>query len=277
MRKLLSKIYHRVFTSDKYKFFIKDWISLFDLSASLEVLNTKRFTQNLKPIVLNEMKASKVLIVSPHPDDDAFGCAGTLLKFKDDITCSTVYVTDAGDTQEDIDKLKTEAKAVSKALQSEPIFLGYEPGAIPVECETLLKTIKDFRPDIIFITFMLDDHDDHRRVNHLLSNTIKQANYKGEVWSYQIYSTVLPNVVVNITKTIKEKYRVMELYKTIYGNRDWPHYVKGINASNCRYLSGKENKYAETFFVVPAIEYMELTNLYFSKPCSALYYKSYRN
>lgn len=271
----LGNYFSRKLNDDSMKFIVRDWQPLFELKASNQILETKRFTQNLKPIVVDELSVNKVLVISPHPDDDAFGCAGTLLKFSN-LEIITIYVTDAGDTKEDINKLQSEANKVCKVLKSRPKFLHHEPGRIPESDERLDVILDEFNPEIIMTTFMLDDHDDHRRVNQLVSNSIKNVGYLGEIWSYQIYSTVIPNLVVNITDQMNEKYEVMNLYKTIYGNRDWPHYIKGMNAANCRFLSGKENKYAECFFALPVNEYLELTQIYFSNPPEKIYYKSYK-
>lgn len=52
----------------------------------------------------------------------------------------------------------------------------------------------------IFLPFLPHDHDDHRRVNQLLLAISKELPADSiEVWAYHVYSTVIPNVVVDIT------------------------------------------------------------------------------
>jgi len=76
---------------------------------------------------------------------------------------------------------------------------------------------------------------------------------------------------------VEKKRELIRMWKTVSGDRDWAHYILGINASNCRYIGSKKPVYAETFFVVPFEEYMELCALYFSGGAQNVYYrKSYR-
>ena len=118
---------------------------------------------------------------------------------------------------------------------------------------------------------MLDDHDDHRRINHLLLEALRGVEITAEVWAYQIYSTLVPNVVVDISEQVSEKRALMEMWKFAKGDRDWPHYILGLNATNCRYIPGKGEIYGEAYFVVPLAEYLSLCELYFSNSPNELY------
>jgi len=93
-----------------------------------------------------------------------------------------------------------------------------------------------------------------------------------EIWAYQVYSTVIPNVAVDITDVIDEKLKLVEIYRSQKRSRDWAHYIKGLNAFNCRFLKTNEPRYVELFFVVPADEYLQLCRLYFQNPASGIYY-----
>ena len=95
------------------------------------------------------------------------------------------------------------------------------------------------------------------------------------MWSYQIYTTVLPNVVVDITEEVKFKRKLIKIWKSVRGNRDWAHYVLGMNAMNCRYIPGEKEVYAESFFTLPISEYLELCEKYFGNPVSKIYYTDY--
>ena len=93
-----------------------------------------------------------------------------------------------------------------------------------------------------------------------------------EVWAFQVYSTVLPNIVVDITDVIDEKIRLINYWESIKKSRDWGHYAKGLNAFNSRFLKTNQPRYAESFFVVPAKEYIELCSIYFKNPEDNIYY-----
>lgn len=311
-----------------YKFVLRDWTSLSDLPAAARVLETKRFTRNLDPVVMDRPDAARLLVVAPHPDDDTFGAGGTLLLAADaGAEVRVIYVTDGHDDPDVRDRVRDEARRVCKALGAQPVFLGHAPRHIPLGGDAgdvaarLRREMEDFAPDAVLVPFLLDDHDDHRRVNEALLRAFDgdgkadaertdddRANHDrtdngradedrtdddragadgpkrpaaeapdAEVWGYQVYSTVLPNVVVDVTEAWDRKEALMRTWQSVQGDRDWLHYVRGMNAANCRYLPTAEPAYAETFFVVPLAEYLDLCRTYFDGGRERVYYdRSYR-
>ena len=250
-----------------YKFVLKTHSGLFDRSLVSEVLETKCFTDILRPIQMDGPNAQRVLVLAPHPDDDIFGAGGVLLRLAGkDVEIRTVYVTDAGGSQETQAIIQAEAKAVCARLSATPIFLHGKTRGIPngvIEIDSLADELSSFRPDVVFTTFLLDDHPDHQLVNQILSAALERTGQKPEIWSYQIYTTVIPNVVVDITAEMDQKEELMRMWKSVSGNRDWAHYIRGMNAMNCRFIPGKDKIFGEGYFVLPASEYMHLCARYF--------------
>ncbi len=284
MKAKLKNILRRSLTRDpgksNYKFVMRDWIRLLDLKACSQVLETKRFSQNLRPIELEFPDKERIVVIAPHPDDDVFGAGGTLLKAIDrGAEVKVIYVTDGHSDPKRAAQIKQDAVRVCGEIDATAAFLGLQTRNIPLADQAtndrLATLIRESDPQAIFITFLLDDHDDHRRVNQLLMVAAEGLDLRDvEIWAYQIYSTVIPNVVVNITEQVQRKQEIMRMWGSVSGNRDWPHYVLGMNAANCRYLPSKEPLYAETFFVVPIEEYLELCRIYFSHPTEEIYYSA---
>ncbi|MBL7068238.1 MAG: PIG-L family deacetylase [Candidatus Omnitrophica bacterium] len=261
-----------------YKFILKDWTEIRDLSALSKTLETKRFSQNLKPVVISRPAAKSVLVIAPHPDDDIFSSAGTLLKLKrGGSRLKVVYLASgSADTYRDeknrilsdsVIKIEEEAREASRSLGSDIEFWRYPNRAIKISAESMtrLKDIYDqLKPDIIFVPFIADDHSDHRQGAQLFYEAFRDSgDLSSEVWAYQVYSTVIPNVVVDITDEMDEKIRLVNLWQTRKKSRNWAHYIRGLNAINSRFLNTNEPRYAEAFFVVPAKEYVELCGIYF--------------
>ena len=48
-------------TKANYKFVLRDWMGLRDLDALAGVLESKRFSQNLEPILMDRPDAKKIL------------------------------------------------------------------------------------------------------------------------------------------------------------------------------------------------------------------------
>lgn len=282
---MLSRIknkFKRLITFDpgrsNFKFVTKDWLQLLDLKACAQVLETKRFTQNIRPIKLELDEKKRVLVIAPHPDDDTFGSGGSLSKLVSrGSEVQVLYVTDGTSELDKISSIRADAIQVCDKLGVKPIFMGCFPKQIPLDDHALsnqfISIFSDVDPDIIFITFLLDDHDDHRRVNELLLKLSSELELDDkEIWAYQVYSTVITNVVVDITSEVEMKREMIRMWKNVSGNRDWAHFVLGMNASNCRYISSREPKYGETFFVVPMTEYLDICRIYFSRNPENIYY-----
>jgi LmbE family N-acetylglucosaminyl deacetylase len=127
----------------------------------------------------------------------------------------------------------------------------------------LRTVVQEWNPDAIFLPFIADDHEDHRRTSELFYRTFMDNPPQGEVWAYQVYSTVLPNVIVDITDVMDEKLRLVRMHQSQMQHRDWAHYLRGLNALNSRFLKTNEPRYAEMFFVVSMHEYLSLCLEYF--------------
>jgi N-acetylglucosamine malate deacetylase 1 len=259
-----------------YKFMITDWTKLTDLKASSMVLETKRFNRNLQPLKLENPDAKRILVIAPHPDDDVLGAGGTLIKAKEiGADIHVVYVTNGLAEKEEL--IREETLSVCDQLGTTPHFLNCKARTIPDEDPEVNKQLYDLilkvDPEVIFISFMLDDHDDHRRVNQLLMAALKgQAKQKAEIWAYQIYSSIIPNVVVDITDQVEQKRQLINTWKSVGKLGDLAHYILGINASNCRYMQTEATVWGETFFVVPLDEYLDLCKIYFEDPDNKSYY-----
>ena len=280
--KIKSFIKNYLLSRKAYRFFIRDWQPLSDLPHASEVLATMRFSQTLTPIQQSQPRAKRILVIAPHPDDEAIGPGGTLLKaLKTGASVLTLYLTCG--TPKTADSLRLEASQISAIHGYQTVFLNYYSKNIPADQDTVLKIhtiIQQFKPETIFIPFLLDDHDDHRRASHLL--LMIQRNYplppNLEIWAYQVYTTLLPNVVVDITSVAKEKESFIQMWKTQNETRNWSHIALGFNAFNQRFLpTSPKPQYAECFFVLPLHEYVSYCELYFKKPSDCYYQHHYKN
>lgn len=271
MTRLLRKLLLRTPSKANYKFVLKQLRPLLELPQAAKVLETKRFSSLLQPVAMARPEGSRLLVIAPHPDDELFGPGGTLLTaLRAGAAAEVVYLTNGIAGQRGV-ILASEARAVCDAWQVRPSFMSYAPGHIPREDPRFNELLARFTPDTVFIPFLLDDHDDHRRASELLACAIKTTGLRFEVWAYQVYTSVPVNVVVDITSVIDEKIAQIETYKHVSGERDWGHYARGMAAANCRYIASREPVYGETFFVVPSYEYVEICEEYFDNPAHVVY------
>lgn len=90
---------------------------------------------------------------------------------------------------------------------------------------------------------------------------------KIEIWAYQVWSGLIPNVAVDITSVIERKNSINRLWKSQNILRNFEFFSQSLNGYNSKFINtNKSPCYLEIFFVVPKEEYFDLCEIYFSKP-----------
>jgi len=250
---------------------ISDWKQLSNIDRLSRVLESKWFSQQQKPVVRDYPHCKRILVLSPHPDDDMIGAGGVLLKsLHNGCLVKTICLTTGervieGEMVEAREQETTLVSAVSGIVVE---FWRYSAHTWTVDAQSIRrfhKVMEEWKPQVVFLPFLADDHEDHRRASELWYEAFKANPMTHEVWAYQVYSTVLSNVVVDVTAVMKEKIRLVRMFVSQMKKRDWAHYISGLNALNSRFLHTAEPRYAEAFFVAPAQEYQALCEQYFGK------------
>lgn len=205
-------------------------------------------------------ECKEVLILAPHPDDDALGCAGTLaLLNKKGVSSTVVFLTDGeclngAPSGEVAAARREEGLRCSEMLGCrEPVFLGFPDGDlgshIGAGVARLAEIIGLVKPDIIFSPSPLDYHQDHlataKIATRLLENT---GTFK--VAFYEVYSTVRFTHLIDITEIVGKKKEAILNYRTsLYGRPGmYIHSSLGLNAHRSIFV--RDEGYYEAFYIV---------------------------
>jgi LmbE family N-acetylglucosaminyl deacetylase len=167
------------------------------------------------------IKAEKILILSPHPDDEIMGCGGTIYKYySSGSMVHIVYVSDGrlGVAEGDTNLRRNEACAVKEIMPKVvQHFWDFEDSKLSENMEALhnyiKKLIDDIKPNIIFTPWILDHHDDHIAVTAALANALKSGNAETIISFYEIMSPVFGNHSVNISSEFETKKALLNKYK----------------------------------------------------------------
>lgn len=169
----------------------------------------------------------KVLIIAPHPDDEAIGCAGVIRHCtQNNISVKVVVLTDgylsaspAERHDESVNAMKTLGLS-----QDDIIFLGYADGTLsklltknwkynnPYDLNgtttngnypysyqknasysgeslyyNLMEIINNYKPTVIFYTDSEDEQIDHWASNAFIEYTTAKLNYSGSKYTYIIH------------------------------------------------------------------------------------------
>jgi LmbE family N-acetylglucosaminyl deacetylase len=284
IRAAINRLRNFLFPRAAVRFFISNWLVPGDVARAAEVFATMRTGSVVKPQIVPGPKAARIVVIAPHPDDEVIGPGGTLLRAVAtgaSVTC--LYVTDGDEIAEDAAGRRGEAQTAANKCGFQAVFLGESSSAIRHNehaAKRLAEAIQRAKPEALFVPFLLDDNDDHRRVNQLLFTALRRGLLPAglELWAYHIYAPLPGNAVVDITDMAERKRAAIRLYATQTAKRDWAHFALGINAVNSRALPGSsEACYAESFFVMPLRDYAQLCAAFFEPDATPCYlWKPYR-
>lgn len=221
----------------------------------------------------------RLLVLCPHPDDEAIGCGGLLLLHRGKSTMQIVNVFN-GDGGGNLTSDGTcppkerrsrlalergrEIELVAETLGATLLRFGvseYNDNLGTPHVSELRKIIADFKPDIILLPWFLDGHKHHRAVNKLFARAA--VGCSALVVSYEIWSLLQPNAILDISSVINEKLGLISVYRTQLSEIDYISYAKSlarVRAVQKGADKTREKGFAECFFVLPSADYCDIVN-----------------
>ena len=209
------------------------------------------------PLMLRQVQKSVVLVVAPHMDDDVIGAGGTLLLHRQLGSETHVVFCAAGDSPEIDATRKAEARRAGKAMGFASLeWLDLPDGSLslhePEMVNQLSRHLQVHAPQQVFCPFVSDHHRDHSAVAQAVALAICKTGWGGDVWCYEVWSPLWPNVSVDISDVQGLKREVIEIYASQTAGL---HYTDGILGLNS-YRGLKVNvAHAEAFYVCSALEF----------------------
>lgn len=204
----------------------------------------------------DKLPANKVVVIAPHQDDEAIGCGGTVLKHvKNGGRLEIIFCTH--DTQSRMEEAKQAAKIlgskISHFLQFDNKILYKQTDALS---ESFTKLFLRIEPDVIFLPFAIDNHPSHIAISKAFVKAYKQKAVKSLVYAYSIWTTLIPNVISDISDVWPEKQKAIECYKSQLAGRDYIKMASSI-AQYWAVVKGKNTKYCEAFLKMTAKNYID--------------------
>lgn len=197
----------------------------------------------------------KILIISPHPDDEILGCGGTIIKsIEKGDKISVAYLT-SGDINQNI--REKEVLTVCKYLGiNSHYFLRLQRKGLTVSLENikaLMEIFEKVKPDLVYVNHELDADYEHRIAYQLAMQSYWRFNSdqapNSKVIGLLLYEIHTPmekyNLVEDISKYINKKMKAMSFYKSQLSKSRIDLAIKGLNRYRGRM---HENiHYAEVF------------------------------
>lgn len=211
--------------------------------------------------------SDRVLIVAPHPDDEAMGCVGTVLLHvrSGDRVCIAV-ATDGRQSKVIADPVemalqrRREACTAARLMQVERLeLIGLPEGEWSVSQlqASLRALIEEIEPGVIYAPSRIDFHPEHFKVAHALALALaaisapRTNDIRIRVYQVQVpLNPLMSNVVTDVSAVLSDYEAVLRAYESQAGSIRSAYRQRRYSASLHR-IAGQ----AEEFWELSAQRY----------------------
>ena len=213
---------------------------------------------------------NKVLIISPHPDDETLGCGGSIFSHNKNgdevyiIFVTSISIND-GWSAKKVNERNKEINKIKKIYNFKKSY-NFEFPTSKIKYDNINDIInkisnifREVKPNIIYTPFINDIHTDHQIISKSVNSCLKKFRYKflKKALYYEVLSETNlnfsadvnfhPNVYINITPFLNKKIQAMKIYRSEIKKHPFPRSEESIKALAT--LRGSESgfKYAEAF------------------------------
>lgn len=230
---------------------------------------------NFKIELIEHVEPGRALVIAAHGDDDCFGCGGAICQHvlaADKV--KIIYLTDGSEGSEK--KLsQSEKKEYAQTREKESTAAAGKLGVNDIEfwrfkdgtlaaSETIIRLVVElfekFRPEIIYLPFFLDTHNDHAAACEIIAAALTRTKMYGiKMYSYEVWSPVFANRILKIDSNIDQKKEALKQHRSQLESRNYLDAALGL-AKYRGALTGAGD-YAEAFFYTNSKLYLELFDL----------------
>lgn len=204
----------------------------------------------------------QILVLAPHPDDETFGCGGTLrLLASAGAAIDVLYITRGelgvvapetatADSKARLAATRTdEARAACQILGTRNVgFLDGKDGEVheqPRLAADIGRYLAHENYSRIFCPWPQDAHPDHQATYRWLAAALETNPTQADLWLYEVWSPLRPNTLVPIDSTIEAKSAAAQAHQSQLACLDYLAGFRGLASYRALICSGA--KFAEAF------------------------------
>lgn len=220
--------------------------------------------QDLIPYHKTELwGGQRVLVLAPHPDDETFGCGGTLAlhrQYGDPVRVVFITSGELGDWQEtqDAEACRTRREtevgvALARLGVEEWEFWRYPDRAVAADgalIARLTEAIHAYHSTLLYVPSPLEFHPDHRAVAQAVRAALRGWSGELRVGFYEVGYALPLNTLVDITPVWEIKEQTIRAYESQLQGWDYLSVSQGLGQFRSLTL-GRQVTAAEAFYVVP--------------------------
>jgi LmbE family N-acetylglucosaminyl deacetylase len=203
-----------------------------------------------------------ILVISPHPDDEAIGCGGTIRKHAEEGDhVSVIFLTSGGQGGHGKSEVETiqireqEALEAKDILHISNVYFWNEPDgklkASEKNIDRLHQAIESLHPDIIYVPHSNEQHPDHQAAAQLVRQVMTSLNgdtVKPEVYMYEVWTPIQDmDQIVDISPYIDIKRAAIQAYRSQCNAVKFDEAILGLNRYRGEMHSWPGGDFAEVF------------------------------
>lgn len=182
-----------------------------------------------------------ILVLAPHPDDEAIGCGGTLRLHADRGDRITAVFLTSGELglehlpPEEAQRIReTEAAAAGEILGIARLeflrlpdwFLGEH---LPATATHLGAILRAETPARIYLPHPEDNHPDHRATLPALREALHTTGTEAELFAYEVWTPLTrAEEIEDITMTMRAKLRAIRCYRSQLATFRYDRAARGL-------------------------------------------------
>jgi len=171
----------------------------------------------------------RIIVFAPHPNDETFGCGGTIAKkIKEGYEVLIVLLTDGRNllhavlgiesdpSPEEVRKIRREEVMRATKILGVPnknlLFLDFDDGSLKEHeeevVERITKILEEYSPVEIYVPYIKDSHPDHKATNRIVRRCVQKSNLIFTIYQYpgmNKYARIGPLVEMVRNLFIKDK------------------------------------------------------------------------
>jgi LmbE family N-acetylglucosaminyl deacetylase len=214
----------------------------------------------------------RVIVIAPHPDDDAIGCGGSIIQHvQRGDTVQVVYITSGEHGSPVYTPAELATIREGEAAQGAQIlgaqrttFLRQSDGNVSYSLELVnhfIELIRTEKPNVLYLPHSADGHKDHQQTFAIVTEALGRAQGQsfpelgGRGWNidiilgYEVW-TPLPSFqyVNDISDVIEVKLQALREHKSQLANVQYDEAVRSLN--RFRGVMTERGAYCECFEVL---------------------------
>lgn len=195
-------------------------------------------------------RATRVLVVAPHPDDEVFGCGGCArLHAVSGAVVDVEVLTDGAGAGDPSVRARESREACAMLGLGAPSFwawpdrgLGRDEAALARLVTQLEQTLATHGTDLVYAPSPWEVHPDHRATARAVAQAVAQRRLQGAglQWAaYEVGSPLWPHRLVNIDAVLEDKRRAMNCFASQLVFQPYHEHVLALNRYRSYTVSGQ--------------------------------------